>query len=60
MYLGLVHANDKAGTKKRIEIAQISVPFPFGVGTECGLGRNPPEEIDGILQICKEVTAEPL
>ncbi|KAI1779528.1 hypothetical protein F4818DRAFT_399612 [Hypoxylon cercidicola] len=60
VYLGVVHANDEAGTKKRIEVAQANVPFPFGVATECGLGRTPPEEIDSILQICKEVTAEPL
>lgn len=58
VYLGLVHANDEAGTQKRIETAQASVPFPFGVATECGLGRTPPEEIDSILQICKEVTVE--
>jgi hypothetical protein len=58
IYLGLVHANDKAGTQKRIETAQTVVPFPFGVATECGLGRTSPEEIDSILQICKEVTTE--
>ncbi|KAI1320141.1 hypothetical protein F5Y16DRAFT_390291 [Xylariaceae sp. FL0255] len=56
VYLGLVHANDEAGTKKRIETAQASVPFPFGVSTECGLGRTSPEEVDGILHLCKEVT----
>ncbi|KAI0838527.1 hypothetical protein F5Y06DRAFT_48521 [Hypoxylon sp. FL0890] len=56
IYLGVVHANDEAGTKKRIETARASVPFPFGVATECGLGRTPPEEIDSILRICKEVT----
>jgi methionine synthase II (cobalamin-independent) len=58
VYLGLVHANDEAGTQKRIETAQATVPFTFGVGTECGLGRTPPEEVDSILQICKAVTAE--
>ncbi|KAI1455389.1 hypothetical protein F4805DRAFT_271976 [Annulohypoxylon moriforme] len=58
VYLGVVHANDEAGTKKRIETAQATVPFPFGVATECGLGRTPPEEIDSILRICREVTAE--
>ncbi|KAF2971418.1 hypothetical protein GQX73_g2168 [Xylaria multiplex] len=58
LYLGVVHANDEVGTKKRIETAQASVPFPFGVATECGLGRTPPEEINSILQICKEVTTE--
>ncbi|KAI1409631.1 hypothetical protein F5Y13DRAFT_169716 [Hypoxylon sp. FL1857] len=60
VYLGLVHADDEAGTKQRIETAQASVPFPFGVATECGLGRTPLEDIDSILRICKEVTAEHL
>ncbi|KAI0483824.1 hypothetical protein F4859DRAFT_529155 [Xylaria cf. heliscus] len=58
IYLGVVHANDKAGTNKRIETAKATVPFPFGVATECGLGRTAPTEIDSILQICKEVTTE--
>lgn len=58
IYLGVVHADDEAGTQRRIEAAQASVSFSFGVATECGLGRTPPEEIDSILQICKEVTAE--
>ncbi|KAK7992381.1 hypothetical protein PG988_001175 [Apiospora saccharicola] len=60
IFLGLVHANDEAGTKTRIETAQRSLPFPFGVATECGLGRTPPEEIDSILRICKETTEEPI
>ena len=58
VYLGLVHANNEAGTEKRIETAQASVQFPFGVATECGLVRTPPGEIDSILRIYKEVTAE--
>ncbi|KAK7932241.1 hypothetical protein PG985_002953 [Apiospora marii] len=60
IFLGLVHANDESGTKRRIEMAQKVLPFPFGVATKCGLGRTPPEEIDSILRICKEVTAEPV
>ncbi|KAI1326469.1 hypothetical protein F5Y16DRAFT_410854 [Xylariaceae sp. FL0255] len=58
LFLGFVHANDEAGTRKRIETAQFSVPFPFGVATECSLGRTPPEELDSIFQICKVVTTE--
>ncbi|KAI0197515.1 hypothetical protein F4808DRAFT_438931 [Astrocystis sublimbata] len=58
LYLGLVHAGDETGTKERIKIAKACVPIPFGVATECGLGRTPPEEIDSILQICREVTSE--
>jgi methionine synthase II (cobalamin-independent) len=58
IFLGLVHANDEAGTQKRIDTALGTVPFPFGVATECGLGRTPPEEIKNILQICHDVTTE--
>ncbi|XDG06461.1 hypothetical protein ABKA04_006076 [Annulohypoxylon sp. FPYF3050] len=58
LYLGVVHANDDVGTKKRIETAKANVPFPFGVATECGLGRTPLEDIDDVLRICKEVTSK--
>ncbi|KAI1260916.1 hypothetical protein F5Y18DRAFT_217431 [Xylariaceae sp. FL1019] len=58
IYLGVVHANDEAGTQERIKAAQATVPFPFGVATECGLGRTPTQEIDSILRISKEVSAE--
>ncbi|KAK7937207.1 uncharacterized protein PG986_014075, partial [Apiospora aurea] len=53
LYLGVVHANDEVGTKKRVETAQAVVPFPFGEATECGLGRTPPEEVGSILRICQ-------
>lgn len=56
LYLGLVHPNDKAGTLQKIKAAQEVVQREFGVSTECGLGRTPPEELDSILQIAKEVT----
>ncbi|KAI0521563.1 hypothetical protein F5B22DRAFT_542843 [Xylaria bambusicola] len=58
LYLGVVHAKDESGTRKRIETAQATIPFSFGVSTECGLGRTPPDEIESILSICKNVTAE--
>ena len=57
LYLGLVHANDEIGTDQRIAAARAAYPHPFGVATECGLGRTPREEIDSILTICKNVTA---
>ncbi|KAI0156822.1 hypothetical protein GGR57DRAFT_511174 [Xylariaceae sp. FL1272] len=60
VYLGLVHADDEPGTKKRIETAQATVPFSFGVSTECGLGRTPPGEIDGILHLCRDMSARHL
>jgi hypothetical protein len=57
LYLGLVHSQDEIGTKKRLEAAQAVYPDIAGVGTECGLGRTPRDEIDSILEICASVTA---
>lgn len=50
LYLGLVHAEDEAGTRRRIEAAR-RVVSAFGVATECGLGRTPLEQIDGLLTL---------
>lgn len=55
--LGLVHAHDEAGTRKRIANAKSVYPLPFAVATECGLGRTPPEDLDNILEISKNVTS---
>ncbi|KAL2839524.1 hypothetical protein BJY01DRAFT_250477 [Aspergillus pseudoustus] len=55
LYLGIVHANDEGGTKRRIQTASKFVER-FGVATECGLGRTPVEELDSILQISREVS----
>ena len=49
LYLGLIHAGDLEGTKSRIAEAQKVAP-EFGVATECGLGRTPAEEFEGIMQ----------
>ena len=57
LYLGLVHANDEAGTLQRIRTASSVYQRPFGVATECGMGRTPTEELDSILKISKDVTA---
>lgn len=57
LYLGVVHANDEAGTKERIRAAQSVFKEQFGVATECGLGRTPKEELDSILRISKSVTS---
>ncbi|KAF2659283.1 hypothetical protein K491DRAFT_651455 [Lophiostoma macrostomum CBS 122681] len=56
LYLGLVHAHDESGTRERIKVAENVVPFDFGVATECGMGRTPPEDVESILSICSEVT----
>jgi len=57
LYLGLVHFTDGVeGTRRRIEAAQ-RVVTNFGVATECGLGRRPPETIPDLLRIHSEVAA---
>lgn len=57
LFLGVVHANEESGTKKRLEAAQAAFPNIAGVGTECGMGRTPTEELDNILKICASLTA---
>ena len=57
LYLGLVHFSDgEAGTRRRIEVAQQAVT-EFGVATECGFGRRPPEMVADLLRIHAAVTA---
>lgn len=55
LFLGLVHAADLEGTKKRIAVARKAWSGGFGVATECGLGRMPSEQLDDILDICSKV-----
>lgn len=57
LFLGVVHANDEAGTKARLEAAQVVYPNISGISTECGLGRTPSEELGSILEICASMTA---
>jgi len=56
LYLGVVHFGDEEGTQRRIQAAK-GVVKKFGVATECGMGRTPPEELGSILEICAAVTA---
>ena len=57
LYLGVVHENDMEGTEKRIQAAKkVFGDFDFGVGTECGWGRTPPEDIDSIMEISTKVS----
>ena len=59
LYLGLVHlAEGVEGTRRHVAAAQRAVPR-FGVATECGLGRQPPERIPELLRLHAEV-ASPL
>ncbi|KAK4634860.1 hypothetical protein CLAFUR4_00139 [Fulvia fulva] len=50
LYLGVVHHADPEGTRKRIEVAKKYVP-EFGVATECGWGRTPADQVDGIMEL---------
>jgi hypothetical protein len=51
LFLGLVHYTDGlAGTLERIAIAQRHADS-FGIATECGMGRRPPETIESLLRL---------
>ena len=57
LYLGLVHHTDGVeGTRRRMEIARRFVSG-FGVATECGWGRRPPDTIAALLRIHAAVSA---
>lgn len=55
LYLGLIQHDDPEGTRRRIEAAGKVVP-EFGVATECGMGRTPPEQVEGLLRLSTEVS----
>ncbi len=55
LFLGLVHDSDGAeGTRKRIDAAA-KYARDFGIATECGFGRRPPETIPNLLRIHAEL-----
>jgi len=55
LFLGLVHDTDGVpGTRKRIAAAEKYIA-DFGIATECGFGRRPPETIPNLLQVHAEV-----
>jgi hypothetical protein len=57
LYLGLVHiADGLAGSRRRAEVAARFIPN-FGVATECGLGRRPPETVPELLKIHAQLAA---
>jgi hypothetical protein len=57
LIMGLVHAHDREGTRRRVAAAQRTLSGrQFGVSTECGLGRTPLGDLDSIWDICREVT----
>jgi len=51
LYLGVVHQADGVdGARRRIALAGEVVPR-FGIATECGWGRRPPETIPALLDL---------
>ena len=59
LYLGLIHKRDGLdGAKKRILAAENSRP-EFGIATECGFGRRPPETILELLQLHSDIADLP-
>jgi hypothetical protein len=54
LFLGLVHPGDGIeGTRRRMAMAQRFVK-EFGIATECGFGRRPPETVPDLLRIHAE------
>jgi len=59
IYLGLVHQEDGTqGAARRIAAARKVIPN-FGIATECGLGRLPPNTIEYILDLYRKVAELP-
>jgi hypothetical protein len=58
LYLGLVHLTDGLEGAKRRAAAAGRVVADFGIATECGFGRRPPETIPALLRLHREVATQ--
>jgi hypothetical protein len=57
LYLGLIHLQDGAdGARRRMAAAEHYVG-DFGIATECGFGRRPPETIPDLLRLHAAIRA---
>jgi hypothetical protein len=57
LYLGLVHLTDGLdGARRRLSAAE-QVVEDFGVATECGFGRRPPESVPALIELHRDVAA---
>ena len=55
LYLGLLHRTDGlAGAKRRLAAAK-QVVTDFGIATECGFGRRPPETVSDLIELHRGV-----
>lgn len=58
LYLGLVHLTDGVeGAKRRVAAAE-RVVSDFGIATECGFGRRPPDTIPELLRLHRAVAQQ--
>jgi hypothetical protein len=58
LYLGLIHLTDGVeGARRRATTAKRVVP-DFGVATECGFGRRPPETIPELIRLHQAVAQQ--
>jgi methionine synthase II (cobalamin-independent) len=56
LYLGLVHRTDGIeGARKRIAAARKVRPS-FGIATECGFGRRPPQDVAELLRLHRDIS----
>lgn len=57
LYLGLVHRIDGLeGGKRRMKTAERHISG-FGIATECGMGRRPPETIPDVMKLMSSLAA---
>lgn len=58
LYLGLVHLTDGIeGAKRRVAAAE-RVVSDFGIATECGFGRRPPDTVPELLRLHRAVAQQ--
>ncbi|KAF2159948.1 hypothetical protein M409DRAFT_70700 [Zasmidium cellare ATCC 36951] len=55
VYVGLIHAYDFEGTRRRLEVARRVLGGGIGVSTECGLGRKDGAWLGSVLEIANAV-----
>ena len=58
LYLGLIHLTDGIEGAKRRAAAAKRFVSDFGVATECGFGRRPPETIPDLIRLHRVVAQQ--